>query len=265
LAEGVTEDVATTLGRVDRLVVKTPAAVRRSQRLTPGNLRTIGAALGVRYLVDGGVRRAGTRYRVTVRLVRAADEVTTWGETYDRSADQLLDVPAEIASGVATVISGTLSQAERTAVGQRPTRDPLAYDEYVRGNFLIARRQAEPALLAVHAYERALQRDSTFVPALARAALAYALFLDWSWPFPGLTSDSLLARGDRLAERAVRLDPGSSDAWLARGYLSSHEHPQTFAGVLEALTGPPRLDRRTLRRGINTDTSVGSCTRTPRP
>ncbi len=244
LAEGVTEDVATTLGRVERLVVKTPAAVRRIQRLAPGNLRSIGAALGVRYLVDGGVRRVGARYHVTVRLVRAADEVTTWGDTYDRTADQLLLVPAEIASGVATVISGTLSQAERTAVGLRPTRDPRAYDEYVRSNFLIARRQAAPALLAVQAYERALQRDSTFVPALARAALAYALFLDWSWPFPGVPRDRLLARGDRLAERAVQLDPASSDAWLARGYVHAHERPQTLAGVLEALDSATRLDPR---------------------
>jgi TolB-like protein len=97
LAEGLTEDIATGLGRLaPHVEVKAPSSVRRAQRERAGDLRSIGRALAVRYLVDGGLRRTPAGYRVSVRLVNGANELTAWGQTYDQTAAGLLDLPAAV-------------------------------------------------------------------------------------------------------------------------------------------------------------------------
>jgi tetratricopeptide (TPR) repeat protein len=93
-------------------------------------------------------------------------------------------------------------------------------------------------------YEQAARIDSAFTGALARIGYAYALFLDWGWDFPGLTRDSMLARGFAVADRALALDSSAADAWMARGYLLSFRYPRTFDGVNAAFDRAIALDPR---------------------
>jgi adenylate cyclase len=117
LADGLTEDVATLLGGVSSVQVRPPGVVRRAQRATPQNFPAIARALSVRYLVDGSVRRSGLRLHVAVRLVAAGTTVSTWGEIFDRTPDELPTLPSLIVRDVAGQIAGTSAFRPQGAVG----------------------------------------------------------------------------------------------------------------------------------------------------
>src|SRR2546430_5124881 len=107
LADGLTEDLTSLLGSVARVQVKSPGVVRRAQRASPGDTPAIARALGVRYLVDGTVRRVGTRVRVSTRLLNGATAVAAWGGGFGRPPAGLLALPSVIAREVATRVGGS--------------------------------------------------------------------------------------------------------------------------------------------------------------
>ena len=245
LAEGLTEDIATGLGRLaPRVEVKAPSSVRRAQRESAGNLRGIGRALGVRYLVDGGLRRTPSGYRVSIRLVNTQNELTAWGETYDQSSAGLLDLPPAVARAVAEAVGGSLEPAERTSLAARPTRDPAAWEHVLKGNFLIARRTQEDAQHAVAEYQQAIALDSSYVDAYAALGSAYALAHDWAWHFGSLAQESLLARAERATDRALALDSTSALAWSAAGQTRFEQHTLTLVDVVPAFRRAIALDPR---------------------
>jgi TolB-like protein/Tfp pilus assembly protein PilF len=242
LADGLTEDIITRLGQVPRLVVKSRTAVQRFRGRAAEEPSVLGRRLGVAHLVSGSVRRAGRRLRVNVELVRTAGGVRVWGDVFDRSSDDLLAIEEDIARAIATAVAGRLAPAELATLATRPTRDAAAHDQYLRGNWFLARRTPADVRLALEQFESAARLDPGFTGALARIGYAYALFLDWGWSFPGLSRDSLLARGFAVADRALALDSSSAEAWMTRGYLLSSRHPRTLEGVDAAFERAIALD-----------------------
>jgi len=245
LADGLTEDIATGLGRLaPRVEVKAPSSVRRAQREHAGDLRGIGRVLGVRYVVDGGLRRTPAGYRVSVRLVSAQDETTAWGQTYDASSAGLLDLPAGVAEAVGEAIAGSLAPAERSSISSRPTRDPAAWEHVLRGNFLLARRTQEDARQAIAEYEAATRLDPAYVDAFGALGSAYALAHNWSWRIGALSQADLLTRAERATDRALELDSGSAAAWGAAGSTRFEEAPVTMEGAAPAYRRAIALDPR---------------------
>ena len=244
LSDGLASEIATTLARVPRLEVRSPGAVRTAQRGGDTDPGSIGRRLNVRYVVEGDYQRGGDRIRVSVRLVAVPSGTQRWSESYTRPATDLLAVQEEIARSVATAIAGQLLPQERTVLTARPTRNPEAYDRLLRGNFHLARRTPAGVSRAIEEYAAALRLDSTLAPAAARIALAYALYLDWGWDYPGVPRDSQLARGLRAAGLALARDSTSADGWMARGYLQSLLDARSAAQPLEWLERATRLDAR---------------------
>ena len=243
LAEGLTEDIATGLGRLaPRVEVKAPSSVRRAQRENAGNLRGIGRALSVRYVVDGGLRRTPAGYRVSIRLVNTQTELTAWGETYDQSSAGLLDLPPTVAQAVAMAVAGSLAPGERSSLAVRPTRDPEAWEHVLRGNFLLARRTQEDAQRAIDEYQEAIRLDTSYVDAYGALGSAYALAHDWSWHFGSISQESLLARAGWATDRALALDSGSALAWSAAAQTRFERDPLTQAGVVPAFRRAIALD-----------------------
>src|SRR5947208_7807563 len=140
LADGLTEDLTSLLGSVATVQVKSPGVVRRAQRTSPGDAPAIARALGVRYLVDGNVRRVGTRVRVATRLGNGATAVAAWGDVFDRTPEELLALPSVIAREVATRVGGPAPSSEGGALGTLRTPSPATYDHYLRRNLLLAVR-----------------------------------------------------------------------------------------------------------------------------
>ncbi len=242
LADGLTEDIATLLGDLSSLQVMAPGVVRRAQRATPQDLSAIARALSVRYLVDGTVRRAGGRLRVSARLVVGGTSVSRWGEIFDRAPEELLALPSVIAREVAARVEGTVGTGERAALGTLRTRSPAAYDHYLRGNFFLALRSPEGTARAIGEYREAERLDSGFAAAIGRAAYAHAIARVNYYRLPDAPVESLVVRGLGIADRALRRDSTSSDAWMARGFLLAYAHPRTMQGSLEAFQRAIALD-----------------------
>ena len=219
VANGLTEEIITRLGGVARLEVQSRTAVKRFR----GNTATpaeIGRALNVTYLVNGSVQRVGARVRVSVELARAANGARVWGGSFDGPAGDVLSMEDSIAQAVAEGVVGGLAPAERRALMTSATRNAAAYDHYLRGNFYLNRRAgAADGRRALDEYEAALRLDPAFAEAHGRVGLVYGIYANWPWPYPGLTTDSLIARGLAAAARALALDSTAVDGWLARGFL----------------------------------------------
>ena len=243
LAEGLTDELITRLGQVDRLQVKSRGAVRRFRGSTDDPV-VVGRALGVAHLVSGSVRREGDRLRVTVELTRAATGAHVWGDVFDRTSRDLMSVESDIASAIATAVGGRLAPSERQVITARPTTNPAAYDHVLRGDFLLAHRNGGDARRAVAEYEAAVALDPAFARAWAHMSLAWYLFLDWDWPHPGLSRDSVLALGSAASERALAADSLSADGWATRGLLLTIRNAATHEGVIPALQRAVRLDPR---------------------
>jgi TolB-like protein len=242
LADGLTEEIIVRLGHVRRLEVASRSAARwlRGRGQAPA---VLGRLLGVAYIVSGSVRPAGRRLRVTAELVRARTGTRVWGDVFDLTSADLLAVQAEIAQAVATAIAGQLLPGERAHLAARPTRDPIAYDLYLRGQFFFGRFTQADIHRAIDLYGQALARDSTFAAAYAATAVAWnALADDWLSPrdaypnarvaaeralaidtsatalaglfWPVLALDRDMRRAETLMRRALELDPRLAPAQL---------------------------------------------------
>ena len=241
LARGVSEEIASRLGDFPELSVVSRSSVDRLERAHPTDVVDQARAMGFGYLVEGSVRRVGERVRVAVRLVDAADGVRRWNRSYDRAATDLFAVQDEIALQVAEAVVGHLMAGVAPA-RSRPAPNPAAHDRLLRGNYYLAQRNPGGLARAVEAYAEATRLDSSFAPALARLALAHVLFLDWGWTYDALPAEALVSRGWEAAERAIQLDDGVADGWLARGGLLRFRNPSTLGGVREAMQRAVDLD-----------------------
>lgn len=235
LADGLTEELTDRLGEIERLEVKSRTSVRRLQSAVRGDVGALSRALRVRYVVEGSVRRAGPRVRVSVRLVRAQDGFRVWGSRYERATVDLLALEEEIAREVALSIAGRLLPAERTRLARRPTENPDAYEHFLRGNYYLPRRTPPAAARAIEEYRAALRLDPRYARALARLAYTFGLFLIRGWEYRGVPPGSLAARALVLADSALRLDPATADAWLARGNLLRFLRPRAVDSMRNAL------------------------------
>ncbi len=263
LADGLTDELLTRLGQVARLRVQSRFASERVRGRRDLDPRALGRTLGAAYLVTGSLQHMGPRVLVNVALVRAATGRQVWGDVYTRTGDWFA-VEADIASTVAGAIAGRLLPGERATLARVPTRDPLAYDLYLRG-VGAARTSDEPGLRAALAYfDQAIARDSGFARAYvekaevwesladgyvegrvgysrAREAAAEALRRDSSLAEAyavlgdaAVALDADVPRGRALAERALALDPASSAAHdvLAGAWMLSPDSAD--AALLEA-------------------------------
>jgi len=243
IADGLTEEITARLGQVGRLTVTSRTSVRRMREIaatmSPNDL---GRALNVSYLVNGTVRRAGPRLRVTVEMLRAATGVQAWSSTFDRTTDDLLGIQDEIAVAVAAGITGQLLPAERARLQSGPTRNPAAWDLYLRGSHAFTQVSGEGLQEAIASFEAALRLDPAFTAARARMAYAYAWAVNWDFAIAGVPSDSLIARGQIAADRALREDSSSADAWTGRGFLEFFREPPDYQASLAALQHAVLLD-----------------------
>ncbi len=216
LAEGLADQIFTRLGGVARLTMISRTAVRRLRSPEQLSVQQIGRSLNASYLVSGSIRAAGGRVRVNVEALRAATGAAIWSAAFDRAGDDLIGVEEAIATEVAGGVAGRLSPEERRVLGSRVTADGRAYEQFLRGNVLLARRSSAAMRDAIAAYRAATEADQGFADAYGRLAYAYALC--WLWTCR-TDEDSLLGLSREAATQSLRLNPRSSDAWMGRAYL----------------------------------------------
>jgi len=198
--DGMVEEIITALSRIRWLFV----VARNSSFTYKGqavDVKQVGRELGVRYVLEGSVRKAGRRVRITGQLIDAASGTHLWADRFDGSLEDVFDLQDKVASSVAGVIEPALQAAETARSAGRPTADLTAYDLYLRAYTMVlsSARQIPEAL---HLIEQAIARDPRYGPALAWAAYCcYRLLLD------GRSEDRAADRlkGGAFARRALEV------------------------------------------------------------
>ncbi|HUQ10701.1 MAG TPA: winged helix-turn-helix domain-containing protein [Steroidobacteraceae bacterium] len=216
LCEGLAEELIDALTHIDGLRV----AARTSSFQFRGDhdLREVARKLGVGSLLEGSVRKAGERLRITVQLIDVDSGYHKWSERFERSAADVFAVQDEIAETVANLLrGGTLSTRERRAVRRQPTAIET-YECFLRGRQRMHTMQQPHMDEARALYERAITLDAEYAPAWAGLATLHALLYEW-WG----SSERDLAEADRASRMAMELAPDLADAHLARGYTLSNQ------------------------------------------
>jgi TolB-like protein/Tfp pilus assembly protein PilF len=217
-ADGVHEDLLTTLAKVRDLKVISRTSVLVYRDVAQRNLRQIARDLGVAHVLEGSVRRAGTKARITVQLIDARNDQHLWAESYDRDVTDLFAVQAEVAREITTALKATLTPGEESLIGRRPTRDAEAYDLYLRARVFDQNLQVSSSKedydRVVELYEAAAQRDPSFMLAWVEASIAHGTQF---W-FAALdSSPERRAKAAHALEKARALAPNSPEVSLAQG------------------------------------------------
>lgn len=239
LSQGLAEELTSQIGQVRRLVVASRAAVRRLHNAAAMPLPEVGRTLNVSYLVNGSVRRSGTRLRVTVELLRAATGAQVWSSQYDRSEDDLLAIQEAVSTAVTTAVAGRLLPIERATLTARPTRSAAAYDAYLRGRVKSDRLGTRQELLdAVALFERATAIDTSFAFGWASLSLVQTRMF---WFYIDRSAERL-ARARTAADRAAALAPDAPEPHIALGYYyywGSRDYGRALQEFSAALVARP--------------------------
>ena len=223
-ADGIAEDLITELSRLRWLLV-TARNSTFSYKGQAVDVRQVGRDLGVRYVVEGSVRKAGERVRITAQLVDAATGNHIWAERYDRELADIFALQDEITETLVAALQGEVGEFERERAHRKPPGSLDAWDSYQRGMWHLWRFNAEDLSEARRLFERAADLDPNF--ALAVAALGYALFLQVVNSYTDSPLETL-EQASRLANKAVALDDKEAMAHFAVGRV------QTMRGEYDA-------------------------------
>jgi TolB-like protein/Tfp pilus assembly protein PilF len=246
-SDGITEELLNTLARISdlKVIARTSAFAFKGRQL---DIRDLGDSLGVAYLVEGSVRKAGNRLRITAQLIDTEDGSHLWSDQYDRELDDVFAIQTEIAQAIAAELRVPLrlDQAEKLVTS---TADLDAYDLYLEGRARTKER-GENLADAVRLFEEAIARDSTWAPAWAGLAEALELigWYDAAWEEQPADErerqaiiDAFWNRAQQAAHRALELDPDNASAHVALGSVlrNRRQWDASEAAYLEALDSDP--------------------------
>jgi len=216
IADGLTEEIIARLSQVSGLRVASRYASQSYRRRRIADPRQISRDLGVRYVMDGSVRRTGGNLRVVLGLTDAPAGFNVWGATYERPVAAIFSVEDSVAVRVAEAVLGPLSPASRAPLTPQPASTSSdAYQAYLRGRVAIRTRTARSAATSVARFRQAIVLDPRFARAWAGLAVTLSLARDWGWDVEGVPQDSVQPLAVRAAREAVALDSLSAESWLA--------------------------------------------------
>jgi adenylate cyclase len=211
--DGMTEDLITDLSKISGLFV----IARNSSFTYKGkavDVKRVGRELGVRYVLEGSVRKAGNRVRITAQLIDASSGGHLWAERFDRDLTDIFATQDEVLEKIVCALALTLTRGEEKELGRRGTENIEAYEAWLRGRELLTRSTRDSVAQAKAMYRRAIELDPNFAPphaGLSLAALAEYIS-DWA-------SDpaQALDEAERWARRAIELSDREPSSHLALG------------------------------------------------
>jgi TolB-like protein len=202
--DGIHEDILTNLALVRELRVVSRTSVM-AYRATTKPMKQIAQELGVTYILEGSVRRAGNKVRVTGQLIHAATDEHVWAQSYDRDLTDIFAIQAELSQQIAGALKAALSPEEKALIARKPTENPAAYDLFLRARDILNRESNTIAarLRQIALLQQAVDLDPSFAQAWGElaASCSYGYFLS----YPDM--DAYLARAKVAIERAVKLAP----------------------------------------------------------
>jgi len=226
--DGMTEDIITELSKIGQLQIFPRSEILpfRDKTVTPPQ---VGQQLGAGYVLEGSIRRAGNRVRVTATLVEIATRVSVWSERYDRQMDDVFAIQEEIARSIAQALRITLSPQEEKVMARKPTENAQAYDFYLRGRNYTRRENLDYAL---QMFEQAIRLDPNFALAHAGIATVCGLVFELRDQSP-----RWLEKGQAACDRATALAPDLAEvnASRARMFYAQKKWEEAYLSALRAI------------------------------
>ena len=215
-SDGITEEILNALAKLSglRVMARTSSFAFKGRNL---DVRAIGEQLGARYVLEGSVRRAGPRMRITAQLIDATEGHHLWSERYDRDVSDVFAVQDEITEAIRDALSERLLGIGPAPHQPTPAIDPVTYELYLRGLHLVRRRLGE-AERGISILEDVIRRAPEYAPAYS--ALAVARMLQVYYGF--VTPRDGWPRVRELAERSVALDPAHGRAYFLLAEVTFH-------------------------------------------
>jgi serine/threonine protein kinase/Flp pilus assembly protein TadD len=221
--DGITEDIVTELSKIAKLEIF-PRSEMLGFRDKPVTAQQVGQQLGATYVLEGSIRRAGNRVRITAQLVEAATRHSVWAERYDRQLEDVFAIQEEIARSIAQALRITLTPQEEKTIARKPTENPLAYDFYLRGRSYTRRENMDYGL---QMFEQAIQLDPNFALAHAGIANLCGLIYEIREQNP-----KWIERGLAACDRARTLAPDLPEVLVAHARLCYAQKKYDEAALL---------------------------------
>ena len=214
-ADGIQDDILTNLSKIGDLKVISRMSVMSYRGDGVRNAREIGKALGVATLLEGSVRRAGNRVRVSVQLINADNDEHVWAEDYDRDLTDVFAIQSDLAQKIASTLQAKLSPNEKARLTHRPTENPDAYLLFMRAERYPfgAEMVRDDARKAEQLYEQAIKLDPNFAAAFACLSMVESWVYHSFDPIPAYREKARFA-----ADEALRLQPDLPEGHLALGF-----------------------------------------------
>jgi len=236
---GITEDILTDLSKIKGLRVASRNAVAR-YRGAPADIPKVAADLGVGAVLEGSVRRAGDRVRISAQLINAADGFHLWAERYDRTLEDVFAVQEEIASSIAVALRVALTPAESGNLVKDRPNDVRAYDLYLKGRERYGSYSEASLREALELFRQAIALDPNYALAWAGVADCYGQLCQWG---KDVDFADLTRQGLEAARRAISLNPGLPEAHKAEALnlRFSGEPGVARASLTRAVEANPRF------------------------
>jgi TolB-like protein/Flp pilus assembly protein TadD len=205
-ANGMTEELITTLSKIAQLTVIARTSVMRYRNSTKSTAE-VARELNSGSLVEGSVRKSGNKVRITVQLLDATTEGYIWAENYDRNLDDIFEIQSDVAKRVAEALQVRLIASERRNIEKKGSESTEAYTLYLRGRNYVTERTRQGFERAIKYFEEAITRDPNYASAFAGLSDCYHLMENWgfthpdiAWPKSKEYASKALAIDDELAE-----------------------------------------------------------------
>jgi adenylate cyclase len=244
-SDGITEDIITELSRFSELfVIARNSSFQYKGKAT--DVRQVGRELGVRYVLEGSIRRAGDRVRITGQLVDATSGAHRWAERYDRELKDVFAVQDEVARSIVALLAAHVNKAEAERTVNKPPATWQAYDHYMRAADMLASFWSSFNVEQLYDAQRQCQQSLSVDPNYARAYAVLSLTHLIVW-FNALDSDHMnpaaLDQAYQLARRAVQLDPNLPLAHAQLGYVLTwkRQHEASIAEFERAMALNPNF------------------------
>ncbi len=236
-ADGIAEDVLTTLSKIHELMV----IARNSSFVFKGqtrDIREIGRILGARYVLEGSVRKVGNRVRLSAQLIDSLDGRHLWGDRYDGGVDDVFDLQDRITQEIVSALEVQLAFGEQVRVWRKRSGSPLVYECFSKGRSLYVNFDRHTHAQARAEFERALEINPVFTPALYLLGFTLTDQARFGWEKDrAATYEAAMD----CAARALAADPGCSEAYLTIGYVRifQRRHDEAVAAGEKAITLSP--------------------------
>ena len=220
---GITEDIITGLSKITELKVvsRTDVLPFRNKEV---NTRRVGEALRVNYILEGSVRKAGNKIRISAQLVNVRDGYHLWAERFDRLVEDIFDLQNEVSQKIVDALKISLSPSEKQLLAKKPTDDLRAYDFYMQGRELLNLKGKKNTEKAIRMFENAVSIDPGFAISYAALAEAYSSMYEW---YDG--NSMWLGKAIEMNQKALTLDPSCLDAQfgIAMVYFHHRRFPES--------------------------------------